>query len=105
MHDTLLQVSQRLLSWRICYLLHLGFAVAITRCCFLPRPQRMIARYEAVIQGRRPHVTPGEEPAVRSTYEQTIESQARVRQLIDELAGRHPELNEVFDRVKQLTEI
>jgi chromosome segregation ATPase len=64
--------------------------------------QRMTARFESVLAGRRPTLSADEEDGAYEQRQQVAAEQERIRQLIEGLAEAHPGLSEVLNRVSQL---
>jgi len=71
----------------------------------LAAAERMAARYEALADGRRPPIAEQLRESVLNTLEKAAGTRTALRQMIHKLAKDHPEMEEVLQRVSQLTEI
>ena len=71
----------------------------------LAAAERMGARYEALMSGRRPPMTEQQTESVLTALENAAATRTSLRQMIHRLAKDHPEMDEVLQRVSQLTEI
>lgn len=71
----------------------------------LTAQQRMAARYEALSSGRRVPVTEHQRESILQAVERAETTRSSVREMISKLAKDHPEMEEVLERVAQLTDI
>lgn len=71
----------------------------------LTAAQRMAGRYDALAKGRRPPVDPSDGPAVEKALDEASTAQQNIRGMITDLSKSHPAMEEVLERVAQLTEI